>query len=202
MHLIDWCYNQSIVGRRSVREQRRAEITRALARVLAAHGQGGATMAAVAAEAGIAPGLLHHHFAHKQDLYAALLDRLVLDFRGAVASSPDGGLDAYALAALSLDGRSDVTAARAWVGLFSEALADPTLFAKMRRVMDAEIAHVERLAGGDLSAHDAGAVVAFVVGALVLGSFAPRKTAGFAAPALQKLVEALRPKAGRGTKRT
>jgi hypothetical protein len=35
-------------------------------------------------------------------------------------------------------------------------------------------------------------VLAFVVGSLVVGAFAPRKTAGFAAPGLRKLLEALR----------
>jgi hypothetical protein len=34
-------------------------------------------------------------------------------------------------------------------------------------------------------------VLAFVVGALVMGAFAPRKTAGFAAPSLHRLVAAL-----------
>jgi hypothetical protein len=34
-------------------------------------------------------------------------------------------------------------------------------------------------------------VLAFVVGSLVLGAFAPRKTAGFAAPALAKLIASL-----------
>jgi hypothetical protein len=34
-------------------------------------------------------------------------------------------------------------------------------------------------------------VLAFIVGALVFGAFAPRKTTGFAAPALRALVAAL-----------
>lgn len=38
---------------------------------------------------------------------------------------------------------------------------------------------------------DAGAVLAFVVGALVLGAFAPRKTAGFASPASRVILAAL-----------
>lgn len=91
-----------------------------------------------------------------------------------------------------MDDRSDVTAARAWVGLFAEALADPALFDKVRRMLDAEIAHVERRAGGALDASGASAVIAFVVGALVVGAFAPRKTAGFAAPALRRMLQGLR----------
>ena len=85
--------------------------------------------------------------------------------------------------------RSDVIGARAWVGVFAEALSEPALFAKVRRVLDAEIAHVERRAG--MSAEDASAVVALVVGSLVLGAFAPRRTAGFAAPRAKRMVRAL-----------
>jgi hypothetical protein len=65
------------------------------------------------------------------------------------------------------------------------------LFAQIRRLVDAEIEVIRRRSGHRLSPADAGAVLAFIVGALVLGAFAPRKTAGFAAPALQKLIRAL-----------
>jgi TetR/AcrR family transcriptional repressor of bet genes len=179
------------MGRRSVRDQRRTEIARAFVRVLATQGRGGATLAAVADEAGIAPGLLHHHFEDKQDLYGALLATLVADFRRRVDGHGTEPLEAYVDAALALDERADVTAARAWVGVFAEALSDPALFAKVRRVLDAEVAHVESRARGALSSTDASAVVAFIVGSLVLGAFAPRKTAGFAAPALKRFVASM-----------
>lgn len=155
--------------------------------VLGKHGRGGATIAAVAAEAGIAPGLVHHYFADKSELYAALVDLLVAGFRARIG---DDSLEAYADAALSLDGKSDVVAARAWVGLFGEALTDPLVFAKVRRVLDTEIVHVERRFG--LKPADASAVIAFVVGALVFGAFAPKKAAGFAAPSLRRLIASLR----------
>jgi AcrR family transcriptional regulator len=193
------------MGRPSLRDRRRAELTRAFARVLATHGRGGATIAAVAAEADVAPGIVHHYFDDKADLYEALLEALLAAFRaridvdeGAARSSGDGSsdpLEAYANAALALDERSDMVAARAWVGGFAEALAEPALFAKVRRMIDAEVAHVERRSRGTLSPSDAGAVVAFVVGALVFGAFAPRKTAGFAAPGLRKVIAALRRRA-------
>ena len=176
-----------------MRAERRVEVAKAFARVLGEHGQAGATIAAVAAEAGIAPGLVHHYFESKQDLYEMLLEQLLADFRRRLDGYPgDDPLDAYVGAALALDERSDVAAARAWVGVFAEALGDPSLFAKVRRMMDTEISHVERRARGALSSSDASAVVAFVIGALVFGAFAPKKTAGFAAPSLRKMVSALR----------
>jgi TetR/AcrR family transcriptional repressor of bet genes len=164
-----------------------------LARVLATQGSGNATIAAVAAEARIAPGLVHHYFKDKQDLYDALLEGLLGEFRRrATADSAADPLDAYVNAALALDERSDVTAARAWVGLFAEALGDKALFAKVRRMMDTEVVHVEHRSRGTLSTGGASAVVAFVVGALVFGAFAPRKTAGFAAPTLRRMLPGLR----------
>jgi TetR/AcrR family transcriptional repressor of bet genes len=180
------------MGRRSLRAERRVEIARAFVRVLGTHGQGGATIAAVATEAGIAPGLVHHYFADKQDLYEAVTAGLLADFRRRVeATEGADGLDAYVDAALALDERSDVSAARAWVGVFAEALGDPVLFAKVRRLLDSEIAHLERLSRGRLDARGASAVLTFVIGALVFGGFAPRKTAGFAAPALRNVLRAL-----------
>jgi TetR/AcrR family transcriptional repressor of bet genes len=165
----------------------------AFARVLGTHGRGGATIAAVAAEAGIAPGLVHHHFASKEDLYDTVLTELLAAFRRRVDAEPAGDpLEAYLSAALALGERSDVTAARAWVGIFAEALGDAGLFARVRRIFDAEVTSVERRAGGTLTTADASAVVAFVVGALVFGAFAPRRAAGFAAPSLRRMIEGLR----------
>jgi TetR/AcrR family transcriptional repressor of bet genes len=185
------------MGRSSLRTQRRTEIARAFARTLAAHGAGGATIAAVAASAGVAPGLVHHHFESKQDLYGALLDELLATFRRRLDAVPAGDpIDAYVTAALALGDGSDTVTARAWVGLFAEALTEPTLFARMRRILDGEVARVERRSAGALGEADCSAIVAFVLGALVFGAFAPRKAAGFAAPSLRRMIGGLR-RAGR-----
>ena len=84
-----------------------------------------------------------------------------------------------------------MVAARAWVGLFAEALSDSLLFEKMRRLLDTEVASLERRSEGAFAAKDASALLAFILGSLVFGAFAPKKAAGFAAPAARKLVRAL-----------
>jgi TetR/AcrR family transcriptional repressor of bet genes len=179
------------MGRPSQREERRRELTGAFARVLANHGYAGATVAAVAAEAGVAPGLVHHHFRDKEDLLESLLDELVSRFRRRMAALERGGqVTAYVDAAVRLDGSADVVAARCWVGVFAEAVRNPVLFARVRRLLDAEIAVIQRRSEGALSDQDSSAVLAFIVGALVVGAFAPRKTAGFAAPALHRFIAA------------
>lgn len=182
------------MGRPSKRQQRRAQIVAAFARVLAEHGYAGATIAAVAAEAGLAPGLLHHYFDDKEEMLAALLDHLVARFRERVqaAEREEDPLRAYGDGALRLDHTSDVIAARCWVGIFSEAVRSPALFARVRRLLDTEIAAIQRRSGDALDTAEATAILAYIIGSLVTGAFAPRKAAGFAAPGLARLIEALR----------
>lgn len=188
----DWVYNQSM-GRRSVRTERRGEITAAFARVLARSGYAGATITAVAEEAGVAPGLVHHHFSGKADLLNSLLDDLMSRFRQRTRALEESEppLAAYARAALGLGETADTVAARCWVGVLAEAVRDPALFARVRRLLDTEIAAIRRRSGDRYSAEDASTVLAFVLGALVYGAFAPTKAAGFAAPALLRLMESI-----------
>jgi AcrR family transcriptional regulator len=122
--LVGWLYNQSM-GRPSLRAERRAELIEAFARVLADHGYAGATIAAVARQAGVAPGLVHHHFADKAELLESLLGTLLDRFRQRTRALEAGSdpLLAYAAAAVQLDATADAVAARCWVGVFAEACA-------------------------------------------------------------------------------
>lgn len=169
------------------------EITQAFARVLAERGYAGATVVAVAAEAGVAPGLVHHHFSSKEDLIESLLSDLLARLRERTRKREGslGALEAWITAALALEGDADTVAARCWVGIFAEAVREPKLFERVRRLVDTEIAAIQRRSGETLDDHEAGGVLAFVIGALVLGAFAPRKTAGFAAPTALRLAHAL-----------
>jgi TetR/AcrR family transcriptional regulator, transcriptional repressor of bet genes len=182
------------MGRKSEREIRRKEIVQAFAKVLANHGYAGATISAVALEAGLAPGLLHHHFENKQEMLEELCTTLIQGFRFRFADFNQTGdaLENYIDAALKLDETSDSVAAKCWVGIFSEALRDPTLFSRIKRYLEAEIETVSEASGRKLDSKQASAVVAFILGSLVFGAFAPKKAAGFAAPSAKKLARALR----------
>jgi TetR/AcrR family transcriptional repressor of bet genes len=184
------------MGRPSLRTKRRAELIEAFAKVLSKHGYASATIQEIALEAGVAPGLVHHHFDGKDDLARSLFDDLVARFRARerARSAEESGdrLLAYLDAALALDARADRAAARCWVALFAESVRDPVLRDRVRRFVDGEIAAIESRSGGKLDAQAAGAVLAFVLGSLVLGAFAPARVAGFAAPAARQLVGALR----------
>lgn len=187
MGAIDWVYNQSM-GRPSKRDERRSDIVRALSEVLARHGLGGATIVRIAHEAGVSPGLIHHHFEDKDAMVLALFDHLVASFRArARPSGPsEGALEAYADAAVGLGPRAQVKEARVWSALFAEAARMPALATRVRAFVDAELVSLRGRAG--LSEHDAAAVLAFVTGALVLGAFAPKRVAGFASPGLRALL--------------
>ncbi len=189
------------MGRKSLAAERRSELVSAYARVLAEHGQTGATIAAIAEEAGMAPSMVHHYFAGKHALQSALLDALVGRFRAQLAEpgEPKAGeakageppLANFAEAALGLGARADLVAARAWVALFAEAQSDAILFQKVRRLLDVEVDAIQKRSRGKLGTPDACAVMSFVMGALVFGAFAPKKAAGFAAPSLKTFMTAL-----------
>ena len=100
-------------------------------------------------------------------------------------------LGAYIDGALRLDPGADRVAARCWVGVLAEAVRDPGLFRRFRSAVDVEIAAIERRAAGALSSNGASALLAAVLGSLVLGAFAPRKTVGFAAPGVRAMLGGL-----------
>lgn len=185
------------MGRPSTRPQRRAQLLSAFARVLADHGYAGATIAAVANEAGVAPGLVHHHFKHKAELMEALVNTLVSQFRARVQvrqqslGPKSDPLLTYIEGALRLDDQADPIAARCWVGVFAEAVRNPTLFKHLRQLIAQELTTIRRRSGDTLDEQQASAVLAFMMGALVMGAFAPENTTGFAAPALHQLVAAM-----------
>lgn len=187
------------MGRRSLRAQRRGELVAAFARVLARQGFAGATVAAVADEAGVTPSLVHHYFTDKHELLTSLVADLLARFRRRTRSfeAETDSLDAYIAAALALGASADVVAARCWVGVFAEAVREPALFEQVRRLLDTEIQAICRRSNQTLTEHDSSAVLAFVIGSLVFGAFAPRKAAGFAAPSLRLLVQALAGRARR-----
>lgn len=66
-------------GRAAARDRARARILSAAQRVFAQHGYAGASIAQIAIEAGVAKGLLHHHFGSKRDLWVAAIDALARD---------------------------------------------------------------------------------------------------------------------------
>lgn len=64
------------MGRPSQAPERRAQLIAALMRTLALRGYAGASVANIAREAGMAPGLVHYYFGSKQEMLLALLESI------------------------------------------------------------------------------------------------------------------------------
>ncbi len=169
-------------------EQRRA-IAEAFERALATHGLGRATMAAVANEAGCAPGLIHHHFDDREDLVTELVRSLIARFESTLPHEADSRafLEAYVDRALALKPQAGRTAAKAWVGIFAEAIRSRRVAALLQRVLRKELRRLSRsFCAEGLSPQQAerkaAGMVATILGCLVFGALLPNTAAGFAAP--------------------
>lgn len=182
------------MGRKNISPQRRKELVEAFSIVLAKHGYEGATMAAVANAAGVAPGLIHHNFSNKNELLLELIETLEKGFNDRIQAQRSrnaNALESYLEAALKLDENSDIRSAKCWVGIFAEAIRNPSVFHKVRAFIDAQAKMVASHSTNTLREKDCYSLIAFVIGALVLGTFAPKNTAGFAIDGATKLSGAL-----------
>ncbi|MFF9126421.1 TetR/AcrR family transcriptional regulator [Streptomyces sp. NPDC014889] len=165
-------------------EARRRDVSEAVWRVLAAHGFGGLTMRAVAAELDATTGLLTHYFPTKRDLvvYALdLLERRSDSRRRRTAGKGMSAVRAALLDILPLTGEATVSN-RVWVSSWDTALADPELsvdyagkYARSRDKLRDLVAAAQRL--GELPAGDAARIAAgaqsFVLGLVVQALFDP-----------------------------
>jgi AcrR family transcriptional regulator len=165
-------------------EARRRDVSEAVWRVLTAHGFGGLTMRAVAAELGATTGLLTHYFPSKRDLIRYALD--LLDERTAGRPRRAGGAGLAAVRAvlldvLPLDGEATASN-RIWVSSWDAALAESGLsadyagkYARSRDKVCGLIAAAQQL--GELPAADPARVAAgaqaFVLGLVVQALFDP-----------------------------
>jgi len=193
------------VARPSNTKQRRADILEALLEVLAREGYRGATIATVARQAGLNPGLLHYHFDRKLDILIALVERLIaaVEERAEArllraGADPLERLLAYVDAHVAQGKGADTRAVAAWVAIGAEAIREP----EVRAVYQAAIAgRLERLEGlfrecsqarGSRAAgakRQAAAVLSAIEGAYQISVVAPGALPkGFAAPALRLMI--------------
>ncbi len=139
------------MARPSNTEERRGEIVEAMLRVMARQGYAGASVAAVAREAGLTPGLLHYHFGSKQQILLALIERLDgsvqarFERRAARARSARARVDAWVDAHLAHDADAEPAAVACWVALGNEALSQPEVRASYERVVRADRERLEVL---------------------------------------------------------
>lgn len=111
--------------------ERRAEIVDALLRVMADQGWAKATIARIAREAGLTPGLLHYHFPSKQAILLELVHRIESEHEtrmkkvSAGAKTPTERVKAMVLAYLKAGDEEDASAMASWVTIVAEAIRQP-----------------------------------------------------------------------------
>ena len=176
----------------------------ALLSAMAEHGYEGASIQAIARRAGLAPGLIHYHFASKQEILLEAIRQLtaLVDQRFQAlarrAATPRDRLRAFIDARLARGEGASPAAVAAWVIVGAEAVRQPEVKAAYQEVMRAQRALLETLvrdhAGEALTAREAqhlcGIVLAAIEGAFQLSVSAqdvmPRD---YAARTLMALIE-------------
>lgn len=196
------------MARPSNTQERRKQIASALARVMAREGYDGASIALVAREAGLAPGLVHYHFERKQDILLDLLEGLVTEHAARVLArvedageDPGARLDAFIDAHLATGRGADPAALACWVAITAEALRQPAVAARFEAGVQVLLDTLEQLVAAcararGLRAFDARAaavgIFAAIQGYYVMAAVArPLVPRGTAAAATRRMAEGL-----------
>ncbi|MBK6684190.1 MAG: TetR family transcriptional regulator C-terminal domain-containing protein [Deltaproteobacteria bacterium] len=196
------------MARPSNTEERRLQITRALQQVMAKQGYEGAAIADIARAAGLTPGLVHYHFAHKREILLATAARLLADHQQRLQAqlalagpSPRAQLLAFVEAHLGQGATADPEALACWIQLTAESFRDKKLKAQLERAARdwrdvLQKILVEAEAGGERVRPDPEAAAAGLL-AVIQGYFVLAATArgvippGSAAATAQVMIDGL-----------
>jgi len=193
------------MSRKSNTEQRRTEIVGALLAAIAENGYEKATIHAIAAKAGLTPGLIHYHFQSKKEILIDLVKTLAnysceryLQF-AAPAATPREKLRAYIDARLAKGSGASAATVAAWVMIGAEAVRQPEVREVYQEAVAAELALSRELLAACLAeqgkktrgaAQLAAALLAFMEGAFQLASAAADvMPQGYAAATAAQLME-------------
>ena len=187
-------------------QERRQQIVEALLDVMAAEGYAGASIQAIAAAAGLNPGLVHYHFKSKQQVLLHAIETLGqrvqrrFTARAARAGDAWGRLDAFVDAHLALGKGADRRAVECWVAVGAEAARDADVRATYRDVVRAELTQLTDLLSAVLEAESrttarvdelAAGLLSAIHGAYQLAVTARATPTGFAAPTVKRMAQGL-----------
>ncbi|MEO0474480.1 MAG: TetR/AcrR family transcriptional regulator [Planctomycetota bacterium] len=196
------------MARPSNTDERRAQITSALIRVMARRGYDGASTALIAEEAGLAPGLVHYHYETKQRILIEAVERLMLGIRERydrrlreAGDDREAQLRAFIDAHLALGPDADESAVAAWVVIGSEAVRQDAVRKLYQRSISERTEVLERLMRAVLRERGkstkgikqkAAAVLSAIEGCYQISCAAPATMPrGSAAPTVRAMVEGL-----------
>jgi TetR/AcrR family transcriptional repressor of bet genes len=136
------------MARPSNATKRRQQIVNGLLHVMASAGYEGATIPAVAAQAGLTSGLVHYYFKSKQEILLALIQNLFDGVQLRFSSLTRGGhprqeLRAFIDAHVALGDDADSNAVSCWISIGAEAVRQPEIRQAFQRVAKEQIAWLE-----------------------------------------------------------
>lgn len=180
------------------RAETRGRIVAAARELIARGGYGEATVAAVAARAGVAVGSVYRHFPSKEGLFAEVFrdaSQHEVDAMGAALAGPGGASERIATGVEVFAERALRGRRLAWA-LLAEPI-DPGVEAErlaFRRAYRDQLAAVlrEGIAAGELPPQDPEATAAALVGAIgeaLVGPLSPTAAGGDAGPAITALTD-------------
>lgn len=187
-------------------EERRTQIVEGLLRAMGEHGYDGASVPRIAEAAGLAPGLVHYHFASKLDILLALIEllreRVMARFerRSAAANSARARLYAFLDAHVALGKDADPNAVACWVAIGAESLRQEAVQRAYKRVARHTLERLEQLVCATLrdegrdpgaAAEIAAGLLSAVYGCYQLAIAAHAAPQGFAAPTLRRMADGL-----------
>ena len=122
------------MGRPTNKSIRRKQIAVGLMKVMAANGYDGASIGDIAREAGLKPGLLHYHFANKEEILLEAINVIATDHAAGLESrldqhpgDPTARLEAFVDFHLGLGADADPERLADWVFISGEALRRPAV---------------------------------------------------------------------------
>ncbi len=122
-------------------DERRSQIVHALITVMAKHGYDGASIADVAAHAGLTTGLVHYHFKNKLEILIEVVRALAASHAAAVDAAlattdePTAQLDAFIDVHLGTGQHANPAALACWVLVTAEAVRQPRIHREVERVL-------------------------------------------------------------------
>jgi TetR/AcrR family transcriptional regulator, transcriptional repressor of bet genes len=194
------------MARPSNTETRRRQIVEGLLTVMAAHGYDGASTQTIAEAAGLTAGLVHYHFANKQEILLVLIEllgeRLVARYerRAKLAASPRARLYAFLDAFVALGSDASPDAMACWVIIGAEALRQKPVQAAYRRAVRARLDQLDDLVRAvlederrstDGAVDVAAGLMAAIYGVYQLATAAHAAPKGFAAGTLRRMADGL-----------
>lgn len=190
-------------------EQRREQIVAALMRTVAKRGYAGASVASIAREAGLAPGLVHYYFESKQEILLELMRTIARGVRERFEDRLDGADDdpwaalfAFTDAYLERDPTGGTAPLQAtWLVICAEAIHQPAVRERHRTMLLAQVERLEKLLR-EVLRHEgrstrnarslAAPIAATIQGTYQLDAALPGVSKpGSSAPALRQMIEGL-----------